>query len=123
MKRKSRERAITHDDRLSGKLDIGKFVRLWDVTASLFLITLGAAARIWIHTSPEPKKTCRLPALKINNPTRNRLKIETANSQRALAAAEGITKLKCHISVKQKATSALGEMIHSPCSCFPFVTG
>lgn len=87
---------------------------------SFFLITHGAAARIQIHTSLEPKKTYRPPALKINNHTRNRLKIEAANSQRALAAVKGITKLKGHISLKQK-TSAWREIVHS-CSCFPSMT-
>lgn len=96
-------------------------ISVWAITASQFSIIRGAAARVRIHTSLEPKKTCRLPALKINKHTRTRLKIETANSQPALAAVKGITKLKCHVSVKQKATSARGEITHS-CSCFPFMT-
>lgn len=44
----------------------------------------------------------RRRALKINAHTRNELKIEAGNSQRALAGVKGITKLTCHISVKHK---------------------
>lgn len=93
---------------------------LWPITTPRFVITRGAAARIRIHTSRGPK-TCRPPALKINKRTRSRLKIETANSQRALAAVEGVTAFKFHIFVEQRTTSGWGEMIHS--SCFPFMTG
>lgn len=49
-----------------------------------------------------PNGQRRRRALKINKHTRNELKIEAGDSQRALAGVKGITKLKCHISVKHK---------------------